>query len=194
MEWAHKLHSLSTLLGNGHGLTCFPGNLAVADLQPWRMYLRSQNEMWFLHPWEVTARPPAHFVWKIALSINSCDCQIWYAGRVQKAHLGNLDVGVYVGRPCMVKSSCLFRGPDAKWESLPQIPVKHVQQESQYFLQFALVYTISILPGMHVYVKSFTQRRHDDMYCFLQNQWQEPGRSFHDPKISSDAIPWQGGT
>ena len=96
-----------------------------------------------------TTRPPAHFVWKIDLSINSCDCTtLIYAGRVQKTHPGNLDVGLYVGHPCMVKSSCLFWGPDAKRVLLPQntSEARATGAIRIICLQFALVRTISKLP------------------------------------------------
>lgn len=139
-----------------------------------------------------TTRPPAHFVWKIDLSINSCDCTtLIYAGRVQKTHPGNLDVGLYVGHPCMVKSSCLFWGPDAKRVLLPQntSEARATGAIRIICLQFALVCTISKLP-----MRACMWKNCKDMYHFLQNQWQEPRGSFHDPKVSSGTIPWQGDT
>ena len=97
------------------------GMLAVADLPPRSVYLRPQDEMWFLHPW-VAHRIRRTILRPVFLnSISASDISSsflwlehqWLADKIHKTHAGQFDVGLYVGHPCFVKSRCLSVGPYA---------------------------------------------------------------------------------
>ena len=100
---------------------------------------------------------------------------IFYAARLQKTHPGNLDVGLYVGHPCMVKSSCLFWVPDARRVLLPQNTNEACATGvTSFFGSLHWYAPFRNYPCMHMSV----ERKHNNLIPFLAEPVARTGEIF----------------